>query len=251
MELRDFFAAHPRAALAFSGGADSSFLLWAALRWAEEVGVYCVRSAFQPAFERADALRLAEQLGAPVRMIDVDVLTLPAVAENGPERCYHCKKAILAAIRAQAERDGFPVVIDGTNADDDPADRPGFRALEEAGVLSPLRLCGLGKAEIRRLSREAGLFTADKPAYACLATRVRSGETITQEKLRAVERAETALFGLGFRDFRVRSRNGRALVQVTAEQMPLARERWGEIEEILAPLFAGADLDPKEREKSR
>ena len=251
MELRGFFAAHPRVALAFSGGTDSSFLLRSALELAEDLGVYCVRSAFQPDFERADALRLAAELGVPVTLIDLDVLACPQIAANPPDRCYHCKRAVFTAIRERAGRDGYPVLIDGTNADDDPADRPGFRALEELGVLSPLRLCGLGKAEIRRLSREAGLFTADKPAYACLATRIPCDEAITKEKLSAVETAEAALFDMGFRDFRVRSRQGRALVQVTAEQTELARARWADMEKTLAPLFVGAELDPKEREKSR
>lgn len=251
MELRDFFAANPRVALAFSGGADSSYLLWAALRWAEAVGVYYVRSEFQPDFEQADALRLAEELGASVTVLRVGVLADETVAANPAERCYYCKKHILSAIRAAAERDGYTVLLDGTNADDDPTDRPGWRALCEEGVLSPLRLCGLTKAEIRCRSREAGLFTADKPAYACLATRIPCGERITREKLRAVEGAESALFALGFRDFRVRAPQGRALVQLTETQLPPARERWEEIQRVLAPYFADAELDPKARRESR
>ena len=277
MNLRGFFAEHPRVALAFSGGADSSYLLYAATQWAQDVRAYCVRSAFQAGFELEDAQRLAGSLRAPgetsgkapdgapgetsgkapdvaavtFTLLDADVLANPAVATNGPDRCYHCKKLILSTLRAQAEKDGYPVLIDGSNADDDPADRPGFRALEEEGVLSPLRLCGLGKAEIRRLSHEAGLFTWDKPAYACLATRIPTGEEITADKLRAVEQAERALSQLGFRDFRVRTPQGRALVQVTGEQQELARQQWEQIEERLAPLFTGVELDPKARERSR
>ena len=169
MELRDFFAAHPRVALAFSGGVDSSYLLYSALQWAGSVGVYYVRSAFQPQFEADDALRLS-----------ADVLADARVAANPSDRCYFCKKIILSAIRAQAEKDGYDVLLDGTNASDDIADRPGWRALQEEGVLSPLRLCSLGKADIRRLSKEAGLFTASKPAYACLATRIPRSQPIRQ-----------------------------------------------------------------------
>ena len=251
MELRDFFAAHPRCALAFSGGVDSSYLLYEGLKWAESLGVYYVSSAFQPAFERRDALRLAESLGAKLTVLEADVLADPAVTANPPERCYYCKRIILSAIRAAAEADGYPVLLDGTNASDDISDRPGFRALQEEGVLSPLRLCGLTKEKIRQLSRQAGLFTWDKPAYACLATRVRTGQPITAETLAAVEAGEDALFRLGFTDFRVRTADGRARLEFTADQLPLARERFAEIQTLLAPYFTQVDSELREREKSR
>ena len=251
MELTEFFAAHPRAALAFSGGVDSSYLLYAGLRWAEELGVYYVKSAFQPEFERRDALRLAEELGARVRVLDVDVLSCREVAANPPDRCYHCKKVIMSTIKAAAAADGFDLVIDGTNFSDDVSDRPGFKALGEEGVLSPLRLCGLDKATIRARSREAGLFTWDKPAYACLATRVKTGEAITAETLRAVELGEDALFALGFTDFRVRTSGEKALLQFIPEQLQTARERFGEIRRLLSPYFSDIELDPAGREKSK
>ncbi len=250
MELREFFALHPRVALAFSGGVDSSYLLYAALRWAEDVGVYYVRSAFQPEFEVRDALRLAGELGAEVKLLRADVLSCPAVAANPADRCYHCKTNIMSTIRAAAAADGYPLVIDGSNASDQISDRPGFRALEEQGILSPLRLCGLDKATIRSLSREAGLFTWDKPAYACLATRIPTGERITPERLAAVEAGEAALAAMGFTDFRLRTPEGRAWLQFTAEQLPEARARFDEIRAALTPYFAEIAIDPKEREKS-
>ena len=250
MELREFFALHPRVALAFSGGVDSSYLLYAALRWAEDVGVYYVRSAFQPEFEVRDALRLAGELGAEVKLLRADVLSCPAVAANPADRCYHCKTNIMSTIRAAAAADGYPLVIDGSNASDQISDRPGFRALEEQGILSPLRLCGLDKATIRSLSREAGLFTWDKPAYACLATRIPTGERITPERLAAVEAGEAALAAMGFTDFRLRTPERRAWLQFTAEQLPEARARFDEIRAALAPYFAEIAIDPKEREKS-
>lgn len=250
MELREFFALHPRVALAFSGGVDSSYLLYAALRWAEDVSVYYVRSAFQPEFEVRDALRLAGELGAEVKLLRADVLSCPAVAANPADRCYHCKTNIMSIIRAAAAADGYPLVIDGSNASDQISDRPGFRALEEQGILSPLRLCGLDKATIRSLSREAGLFTWDKPAYACLATRIPTGERITPERLAAVEAGEAALAAMGFTDFRLRTPEGRAWLQFTAEQLPEARSRFDEIRAALTPYFAEIAIDPKEREKS-
>ncbi|MCR5577163.1 MAG: ATP-dependent sacrificial sulfur transferase LarE [Oscillospiraceae bacterium] len=250
MDLRGFFAAHPRAALAFSGGADSSYLLYEGLRYAEELGVYYVKSAFQPEFERRDALRMAEALSARMRVLEADVLACPAVAANPPDRCYHCKKVIMSTIKAAAAADGFELVLDGTNASDDIADRPGFKALGEEGVLSPLRLCGLTKAEIRARSREAGLFTWDKPAYACLATRVKTGQPIDADTLRAVEAGEEALFALGFTDFRVRTAGGRARLEFTAEQLGRAREKMPEIRARLAPYFTAVDEEATERERS-
>ena len=221
MKLRDFFAAHPVAALAFSGGLDSSYLLYEGLNYAERLGVYYVKSAFQPAFELADALRLAEALGAAVTVLEVDVLSCPEVAANPPDRCYYCKQRIMSTIKTAAERGGFPVLLDGTNASDDASDRPGMRALQELSVLSPLRMGGLTKEEIRRKSKEAGLFTWNKPAYACLATRTPAGEALTARILRRTEQAETALHELGFRDFRVRHSREIPTIEVTAGQMDL------------------------------
>ena len=251
MELREFFQAHPRLALAFSGGMDSSYLLYEGLKWAEELGVYYVKSVFQPEFERRDALRLADDLGAKVTVLTADPLSDPAVAANPANRCYFCKKVIMSTIKAAAKRDGFDLIIDGTNASDDIADRPGFQALGEEGVLSPLRLCGLTKAEIRVRSKAAGLFTWDKPAYACLATRIPTGEEITAEKLAAVEAAEDALFRLGYSDFRVRSRGGRAWLQFIAGQHERAAAELDAIRQALAPHFIAVELDPKPRERSK
>ena len=247
MELRDFFAAHPRCALAFSGGVDSSYLLYEGLKWAESLGVYCVKSAFQPAFELRGALRLAESLGASVTVLQADVLACPAVAANPPDRCYHCKKVILSTIQAAAEADGYTLLLDGTNASDDVDERPGWRALGEAGVLSPLRLCGLTKETIRERSRRAGLFTWDKPAYACLATRVPAGTAIEPDMLRRVEGAENALFALGFTDFRVRLFHDAARLQLPAAQLVRAAERREEIRAALAPYFEAILLDLKDR----
>ena len=243
MTLQDFFAVCPEAAVAFSGGVDSAYLLYAAGRYARRVQAYYVQSAFQPAFEREDARRLAGELGVDMRLLTLDVLAVPGVRENPPDRCYHCKKAIFAAIRAAAAADGFSVVVDGTNASDDAGDRPGMRALGELDVRSPLRECGLTKEEIRRLSREAGLFTWDKPAYACLATRVPTGTPITAEDLARVERGEEALFRLGFTDFRLRLFHGAARLQVPPEQTARAAALRQEITRALEGDFSAVLLD--------
>ena len=243
MTLTEFFHENQKAAIAFSGGVDSAYLLYAALQSGADVRAYYVKSAFQPQFELDDARRLAEALSADMRVLDVDILADKTVAVNPPDRCYHCKRRIFSAIASAAAADGYTLLLDGTNASDDAGDRPGMRALRELSVRSPLRECGLTKPEIRRLSREAGLFTWDKPAYACLATRVPAGERLTAEKLENTERAEDFLFSLGFADFRVRLFNGAARLQLPAEQLPRLLERRAEILSELKKTYSAVMLD--------
>lgn len=183
MELNNYFLLHPRVAIAFSGGVDSAYLLYAAVNYAEKVRAYYVKSAFQPQFEMDDAKRMAKQLRADLTVIEVDMLQCPQITANPADRCFFCKKLIFSKIAEQALKDGFNTLLDGTNASDDPSDRPGMKALNELSVLSPLRECGLTKEEIRRRSKEAGLFTWDKPAYACLATRIPTGEAIDRKSV--------------------------------------------------------------------
>lgn len=247
MTLEDFFAENPRAALAFSGGADSAYLLYAAKKYAKKVRPYYIKTQFQPRFELEDAMRLCRELALEPEVIELDILSAENVAENSEVRCYHCKTALFTALIERAHKDGFELVIDGTNASDDASDRPGMRALSELGVRSPLRECGITKPELRRLSAEAGLFTAEKPAYACLATRIPTGGEITASKLQTVERAEKELFKLGYIDFRVRLRKDVALLQVTAAQYAKAEAELEMIRERLGGMFSDLLLDPKRR----
>ena len=219
--LKAFFKENPKLALAFSGGVDSAYLLYAAVSFGADVKAYYVKTPFQPEFEYEDALRLAEQLGAEMVTIHLDVLSDDAITKNPKNRCYFCKKRIFTAILEQAKRDGYALIIDGTNASDDAADRPGTIALQELSVRSPLREAGLTKAEIRRLSKDAGLFTHDKPAYACLATRIPAGTPITAEKLSVTERNEGFLRSLGFADFRIRLMGTAAKLQIAEKELPL------------------------------
>lgn len=247
MELRDFFQECPKVALGFSGGVDSAYLLYAALDHGAQVRPYFIKTAFQPQFELEDARRLCAQLGVELTVVELDVLQIPGVAENPPDRCYHCKRALFGRLRQQALADGYTVLIDGTNASDDAGDRPGMRALGELSVRSPLRECGITKAQVRALSKEAGLFTWDKPAYACLATRVPTGEAITPETLRKVEAAEEALFSLGYSDLRVRVFHGAARLQLPGQQLEQAAKKREAISQALAPWFDTVLLDLKER----
>ncbi|WP_297240906.1 ATP-dependent sacrificial sulfur transferase LarE [uncultured Flavonifractor sp.] len=243
MTLEEFFTQHPRTAVAFSGGTDSALVLWAAGRYGRDVRAYYVHTVFQPAFELADAKRLAEDLEVPLTVVEEDVLAVPEAAANGPRRCYYCKKALFTTLWQRARADGYTVLLDGTNASDDAGDRPGMQALRELEVRSPLRECGITKAEVRRMSKEAGLFTWDKPAYACLATRVPTGTAITREALEKVERGENALFRLGFSDFRVRLMGDAARIQVPADQMERALALRGEINQALEADFSAVLLD--------
>ena len=231
MTLNEFWKENPKAAIAFSGGVDSSYLLYTAVRAGAKVTAYYADSAFQPAFEREDALRLAKDVGAELKILPLSVLEVPKVAENPANRCYYCKRAIFSALIAAAAADGRV------------SDRPGMEALRELSVRSPLRECGLTKSEIRELSRQAGLFTWDKPAYACLATRVPAGETITAEKLEKTEKAEDFLRSLGLRDFRVRLLKGCARIQVPEGQLELVLKNRKTILERLKQWYAGVVLD--------
>jgi len=238
MDLPTFFKENPVAALGFSGGVDSSYLLYAGMHYGAKIKAYYVKAAFQPQFELADALRMASNLGADMTVIETDILSVPHVAENPSNRCYYCKTAIFSLIKETAINDGYSILLDGTNASDDSGDRPGMRALEELSIRSPLKDCGITKSDVRRLSKEAGLFTWDKPAYACLATRVPAGTTITADVLGRIERAENALFAMGFTDFRVRLTGSAAKLQFPESQMTEALKRR---EEIILQLQADFD----------
>ena len=188
--LDAFFARTPRLALAFSGGCDSSYLLMAAVAAGCEVGAYCVKTAFQADFELEDARRVLNEVRSrypeakvELRVLELDILPQRDICANPPDRCYLCKRFILGAVCDAAAREGYAMLIDGTNASDDPERRPGFRALAELDVVSPLRRAGLTKDDVRVASRKQGLSTAEKPSFSCLATAVPEGAPIAEESL--------------------------------------------------------------------
>lgn len=248
MTIQEFFQQNPECAVAFSGGVDSAWLLHEAVRYARRVTAYFVKTPFQPAFELADARETAERLGAELRVLEFDVLTVPEVAANPENRCYYCKNALFSLILSAAKADGYTVVLDGSNASDDAGDRPGMRALRELRVHSPLRECGVTKSDIRAMAREAGLPVWDKPSYACLATRVPTGTAITKSALERVERGESALMDMGFTDFRLRLRGEDALLQVREDQMEKAKADLDAINRILSGDFHSVALDSTARE---
>ena len=245
--LRQFFEKHPKVALAFSGGVDSAYLLYAAGACGCDVRPYYVKTSFQPEFEMQDALRLCGQLGVEMTVVEIDILKIPQVAQNPTNRCYYCKRALFSELIDRAKADGYEIVIDGTNASDDTSDRPGMKALTELNVLSPLRACAMSKQAIREYSRRANLFTWNKFAYACLATRFPAKTEITEEFLRKVEGAEKVLFRMGFSDFRVRIYEGAARIQLPGDQMEHAIRMRSDIREAIEPYFPVVMMDLRDR----
>lgn len=201
--------------IAFSGGVDSTFLLRVA---AEELGeralAVTAASETYPSEELAEARELAARFGARHLVIETSELGIAGFAENPPDRCYYCKHELFSKLAGVAKANGCRFVLDGANADDVLDFRPGLRAGRELGVRSPLREAGLGKEEIRELSRRLDLPTWDKPSFACLSSRFPYGTTITAERLRQVGDAERFLRGLGFRELRVRYHQEVARIEV-------------------------------------
>lgn len=210
------------ALVAFSGGVDSTFLLWAT---GEALGnsalaVHAV-SPIHPQSERRFAEQIAQQIGVQYREIATKELEDPEFRENPPERCYFCKRGLMNALRQMASELKFNEVIEGSNADDGLDFRPGMRALKELGIRSPLAEVGLTKAEIRELSRDFGLPTWDSPSAACLASRIPYGTEIDKTRLKRIEEAERAVRQLGFRILRVRDHGVVARIEVSTEDLNL------------------------------
>ena len=219
--------------LAFSGGSDSSYLLYACRESGVEARPIFIKGAFQTERELRRAKEFCSSLGIPLEILHVDVLSDPAIAANTESRCYLCKNRIFRMLLEAS--DG--VVIDGTNASDDCAKRPGMRALEELGIRSPLRECGLSKNDVSDLSKIAGLPTWDLPSDSCLATRIPTGTTITPELLERTEKAESEIGGMGFLGFRVRTVGSGARLETLPSQSGLLESRKDEIAEILLKYY--------------
>ncbi|MDR2797836.1 MAG: ATP-dependent sacrificial sulfur transferase LarE [Treponema sp.] len=216
--LLHILAAPGKGAVAFSGGVDSSFLCHAAVAalGTRAIAITIV-SPMLPKSEIQGARLIAGKLGIEHVLIEEAELD-EEVAANPKERCYFCKKLEFGTILSAAQERGITTVWDGSNLDDLGDYRPGLKALEELHIQSPLREAGLTKADIRELSRRFDLPTWDKPAFACLASRIPYGERIDKEKLVRIEKAEDTLRAWGFRQFRVRSHEQIARIEVAPEE---------------------------------
>jgi len=218
--LGEILAGFESAVVAFSGGADSAYLAWEAARALGD-RVVCVTadSPSYPAHHRDLALDLVRRFGWRHVFIQTLEMERPEYRANPANRCYYCKQELFTRLAAFARGRGLAVVLDGSNADDRGDYRPGRQAARELGVRSPLDEAGLGKDEIRALSREAGLPTWEEPASACLSSRIPYGSEVTDEKLRVIEEAEQCLRALGFRVCRVRHHGEIARVEVPRDEM--------------------------------
>ena len=237
----------PSLIVALSGGADSAYLAWAANRVLGEraLSVTALSPSFS-AYDRAVVEHFVKKLEVRHEFIETHEMENPAYRANQPDRCYFCKDELFSALDHVARSRGFAAVAYGVNADDTLDFRPGHRAATEHQVLAPLLAVGLAKSEIRLLSRRANLPTWDRPASACLASRVPYGTEVTRERLSLVERGEAALRELGFRQFRVRLHDNLARVEISPEELPraLSQEMAAAIAERLKSAgFAYVTLD--------
>lgn len=238
-----------RVAVAYSGGVDSTLLLYAAAKTLGENAIaVTVRGGSFPEREYKETEEFCREYGISRFVWDSDALLLPEFVKNTPERCYICKRHFLKKIKEIAGENGVEHVIEGSNADDTKDYRPGMRAVKELGIKSPLLMAGLSKDEIRRISEIKGLPTFKKPAYACLATRIPYGEKIIKEKLTMIEKAEDLLILLGFPQVRVRVRNKDARIEIPEENFPKIVEpsvKNGIINEFIKLGFNNITLDLK------
>ncbi len=209
----------PGLAVAFSGGVDSAFLLYAAHQALnDQVIALTARMVSVGEDENRAVVSFCEQYQIRQFFLDVDVLGIEGYAQNPKNRCYLCKKEIFGRIIQAAQEYGVHVVAEGSNLDDQSVYRPGLRAIRELGVISPLQEAGLKKSEIRSLSREFGLKTWDKPSLSCLATRFPYGEQLTEEKFSRVASAEKMLRDFGFSQIRVRVHGSMARIELLPEE---------------------------------
>jgi uncharacterized protein len=221
-KLKSYIASLGSVAVGFSGGVDSALLMCVAheVLGDKALAVTAVANSV-PERELSEAKAFCERYGIRHIVSIVDPMTEDGYRNNTENRCYYCKRMIFAEIKRIADENGMSCVAEGSNTDDTGDYRPGLRAVAELGVKCPLREAGLAKADIRAISKELGLPTWDKPAYACLATRIAYGEEITEEKLRMIEQAEQFLIEHGFLQERVRMHGNLARIEVPAKDIPL------------------------------
>ena len=221
--LREILAEHARLIVAYSGGIDSAFLAWIAhqVLGAQMVAVIA-DSASLARTHLADALAFVRESGIPVEVVATQELENPAYVRNDAMRCFHCKDELFSVLERYREARGFDAIAYGVNADDTGDFRPGQEAARRHQVLTPLLDAGLSKAEIRELARRAQLRVWDKPASACLSSRVEYGRAVTPEALSAIERGEDALRTMGFRQVRVRHHGEIVRIEIAREELPRA-----------------------------
>ena len=221
--LRQILAGQARLIVAYSGGVDSAFLAWMAHQvLGDQMLAVIADSASLARTHLEDALAFAREHGIPVEVVETQELENPAYVRNDAMRCFHCKDELFTVLERYREARGFDAIAYGVNADDAGDFRPGQQAAHQHHVLAPLLEAGLTKAEIRELARRADLRVWDKPASACLSSRVEYGRAVTPEALSVIERGEDALRAMGFRQFRVRHHGDIVRIEIAREELPRA-----------------------------
>ncbi len=212
-----------RVIVAFSGGADSAYLAWAARQALGDRAIAITAdSASLPESHKRDAEDFVRRFGIPHEYVETNEFDNPDYARNNPDRCFHCKDELFTHLGRIGQERGIPNVVYGVNADDTRDFRPGQQAARQHGVQAPLLEAGMTKAEIRELSRQAGLPTWDRPASACLSSRIPYGTAVSKENVKIVERGEEALQELGFRQFRVRYHQELVRIEIAPEELDRA-----------------------------
>jgi len=221
--LRQILAGRVRLIVAYSGGVDSAFLAWMAHQvLGGQMRAVIADSASLSRTHLEDALAFAREREIPLEVVETQELENPAYTRNDAMRCFHCKDELFTVLERYREALGFDAIAYGVNADDEGDFRPGQQAARQHHVLAPLLEAGLNKAEIRELARQADLRVWDKPASACLSSRMEYGRAVTPEALRVIERGEDALRAMGFRQFRVRHHGEIARIEIAREELPRA-----------------------------
>jgi len=221
--LNNDLSALGRVLVAYSGGVDSAYLAWAAHRvLGENMLAVIADSASLARTHLADAIAFAEEQGIPVEVVSTSELDRPEYARNDGQRCFQCKDELFTVMESLRAAKGFDTIAYGVNVDDEGDFRPGQQAAKLHHVAAPLLTAGLTKNEIRQFAREAGLRIWDKPASACLSSRIEYGRPVTREALEVVERGEDAIRGLGFRQFRVRHHGDIVRIEIAREELERA-----------------------------